>query len=126
MNEFSPIQDPAAARAFLQIVSETTRRRGQRYFAHGAVRQLRCVKPGVEYEATVQGTLSYTTQVIYEKGEWFSSCSCPVAEDCKHAVAVMLALLRHADEAGPVIAAESRGKPATLDAALKRPLNADE
>ena len=89
MSAFSPIQDPAAARAFLEIVGETTHRRGQRYFTQGALRSLQCVKPGIEYTAKVQGSQLYTTQVLYEKGEWFSNCSCPIIEDCKHAVAVI-------------------------------------
>ena len=131
MSTLSPIQDPAAAREFLQIVGETTQRRGQRYFARGAVRHLRCVQPGIEYAATVQGSSLTTTQVIYEKGEWFSSCSCPIAEDCEHAVAVLLTLLAQA-EAASAAAVPGRAAPtaATLDAAvsaaLPRPLRTEE
>ena len=127
MSAFSPIQDPVAARAFLQIVGETTHRRGQRYFAKGAVRQLQCVQPGIEYAAKVQGSQLYSTQVIYEKGEWFSHCSCPIIEDCKHAVAVMLTLLNQAAAAGPVRAGAPHGRamvPAVpLDVAASTALN---
>ena len=127
MSAFSPIQDPAAARAFLQIVGETTHQRGQRYFAKGAVRQLQCVRPGIEYAAKVQGSQLYSTQVIYEKGEWFSNCSCPIIEDCKHAVAVMLTLLNHAADAAKIIPVDFRSRAAAkavpLDLAASTALN---
>ena len=127
MSAFSPIQDPAAARAFLEIVGETTHRRGQRYFSKGAVRSLQCVKPGIEYTAKVQGSQLYTTQVLYEKGEWFSNCSCPIIEDCKHAVAVILALLNHAAEVDKIIPVDFRSrataKAVPLDVAASTALN---
>ena len=126
MSAFSPIQDPVAARAFLQIVGETTHRRGQRYFAKGTVRQLQCVQPGIEYAAKVQGSQLYTTQVMYKKGEWFSHCSCPVTEDCKHAVAIMLTLLNHSAAAPGRAVAQAVPLDVAASTALNRALHPEE
>ena len=126
MSALSPIHDPVAARAFLQIVGETTHRRGQRYFAKGAVRQLQCVQPGSEYAAKVQGSQLYTTQVMYKKGEWFSHCSCPITEDCKHAVAVMLTLLNQSAASPGRAVAQAVPLDVAASTALNRALHPEE
>ena len=127
----APLVDVRAAMAFLQEVPMETRRRGERYFSTGAVRQLRTVTPGIEYLAHVQGAQMYDVSLYEENGEWFTDCTCPVGQDCKHGVAATLTLLKDHRLLKVTAPVHIPLPPApTLDdalaAALERPLKKEE
>lgn len=73
--------------------------RGKAYQKEGRVRELRLCDDG-SVLATVEGTERYVTRVALEEPKrngvprLSSQCSCPVAVDCKHAVAVVIDLIK--------------------------------
>ncbi len=62
--------------------------RGEKYQREGRVRSL-AYGPGQTLVAWVDGSEEYATAVVYEDG-LSSECTCPIGNDCKHSVAVVL------------------------------------
>ena len=104
--------DPASAAAvsalssYLDDMDDGTRQRGKSYFKSGKVKLLGSA--GNQVLANVRGSLDYDTLLIWEDGEWYSDCTCPLAADCKHAYATGLSWLRKCE--GP----EKRRDPSSL------------
>ncbi|GAA2740997.1 DEAD/DEAH box helicase [Terrabacter aerolatus] len=81
-----------------QQVGTRTFDRGRSYAAERRVRSLATRPDGMMLLGTIEGSGSETYQTIIEarphpKGRshlWSGRCSCPVAADCKHVVALML------------------------------------
>ena len=84
-----------AAQLFLKEFPTDVRRRGDELFAAEAVRELRCIAPGGEFVADVQGETLLQTGLRYdpESKSWWEECTCPVGGGCEHAYAAMKALL---------------------------------
>ena len=88
------VTDPDIA----QQVGSRTFDRGEAYAAEHRVRSLASRADGLMLLATVDGSRSTTYQTIVEAREhprgrshlWSGRCSCPVAVDCKHVVALLL------------------------------------
>lgn len=88
------VTDPDIA----QQVGSRTFDRGQAYAVERRVRSLATRPDGMMLLGTIEGSRSETYQTIIEarphpKGRshlWSGRCSCPVAADCKHVVALML------------------------------------
>ncbi len=88
------VTDPDIA----QQVGSRTFDRGEAYAAERRVRSLASRADGLMLLATVDGSRSSTYQTIVEAREhprgrshlWSGRCSCPVAVDCKHVVALLL------------------------------------
>lgn len=92
------------------LAGGTAFRRGEEYFAAGAVGCLREVENQVS--ASVEGTETYQVELWDEDGELAADCSCPRAGDgyfCKHCVAVGLAWL--SEQASVSLTADSGAKP---------------
>ncbi len=81
---------------FLSLVPAQTRKRGRAYHLQGAVLELECTVPDQEYLAVVQGGENYEVTLEFADRVWTSDCTCPMAYDCKHAVAAMLELQKRA------------------------------
>ena len=75
----------------LEGFDPATMRRGKDYLTRKRVRRLAVEENLITAE--VEGTDLYETAWLYEDGEWFSDCSCPIAIECKHAYALALAVL---------------------------------
>ncbi len=79
------------------IVSPTTYERGVAYARRGMVGRVAVLRGGEALHARVAGSRgrSYSTTVYldFADGElidWNSSCTCPMVEDCKHVVALIV------------------------------------
>ena len=83
------------------LFGETTVRRGVAYQRGQMVQDLFLEPDGETIVGTVMGTHLYTTQVAHDpvlrpptglpwSDSFISECSCPVVDDCKHVVAVIL------------------------------------
>jgi hypothetical protein len=107
-----------ALRKWLQGVDETTRTRGEAYYARLAVQQV-WTHADHFFEAVVQGQEPYNVSLFYTRGRWSSQCSCPVRINCKHAYAAALAWIVDVEVGGttPAPAAPSSGAPAPAAAA---------
>lgn len=82
--------------------SLTDYKRGQDYFIHGHVIDLKINKPSKDHEiieATVQGQKIYTVHVelnaIRGTVHLWGSCACPLGGGCKHVVATLLKALEY-------------------------------
>ncbi len=97
---------------FLNLMPAQTRKRGVAYHRQGRVLEMECVQPGQSYAAVVQGGEDYAVSLTFAENVWNADCSCPMAYDCKHAVAAMLELRqRAAAETAPPAASGSLTKP---------------
>ena len=78
---------------FENEISAVIFRRGEDYYENGLVEDLKEVAPG-RWNAVVEGTTDYETEVCVENGEITSwDCDCPYdGYMCKHVVAVLLAV----------------------------------
>ena len=79
-------------RLLRRMADERFFRRGEAYFANGAVRSLRDDGGGIK--AIVQGTRRYRVRLWVDDGDLCHDCTCPMGHDgafCKHCVAVCLA-----------------------------------
>lgn len=87
--------EAAAAQQFLKELPPETRRRGEELEAEGAIRELRCGQPGLEYIADIQGETLLQTTLSFDRetGAWWEACSCPAGGSCEHAAGMMRALL---------------------------------
>lgn len=79
------------------IVGSATYDRGVAYARRGMVGRISVLRGGEMLQAPVAGSAgrSYSTTVYldFEDGEpieWNSTCTCPMVEDCKHVVAVLV------------------------------------
>ena len=84
--------DLASAREYLESFDAETTRKGEEYFAVGAVKGLRCLTPGRKYLANVHGNFKYQVQLENDDG-WDGECSCPIGYECKHIYAAVKQLL---------------------------------
>ncbi|MGY1746734.1 SNF2-related protein [Blastococcus sp. SYSU D00695] len=98
-------------------VGEDAHRRGVAYAREGRVFDLEWRPGGLEGGADVAGSggLLYHVFARYDRAasRWRGACSCPVAVDCKHVAAMLVA----AREAGP-IAVDPYGPPIAVPAPL--------
>ncbi len=87
--------DAAGAQQFLKELTPDTRRQGEELYGRGALQELRCVEPGVEYVADIEGETLLQTSLSYDRDTkaWWEACSCPAGGGCEHAAAMMQALL---------------------------------
>jgi len=136
------------AQDYLLAFDPPTRRRGEAYFRQGRVGRLQCTEGGRAFTATVQGSSPYEVELSYDEAEgWTGTCSCPMELDCKHAYAMMKALLAEhsiaavrglsaglAERAGKIVPLSVKPKavpvilrplPTAVEAALGRNLKTD-
>ncbi|HPQ96192.1 MAG TPA: SNF2-related protein, partial [Thiolinea sp.] len=78
----------------------TTIQRGVHYFEAGRASIIRSSFPSlslVELEAEVSGSRSYNTHILVDLNQYRinGQCSCPVGQQCKHALAALLAYVGH-------------------------------
>jgi hypothetical protein len=92
VNTVSIPNRPAAMR-FLDGFDRVTARRGNSLFEGGAVRELVGEASGSKFTGVVEVGAAYVVTLVYEEGGWRAGCTCPPQEGCKHAYAVMKALL---------------------------------
>ncbi len=87
--------DPVAAQQFLDELPPETRKRGDALFTAGAVKEFRCVAPGLEFVADIEGDTLLQTTLTYDPDTkfWWESCSCVAGGGCDHAAGMMKALL---------------------------------
>ncbi|MBI3884435.1 MAG: hypothetical protein HY302_01710, partial [Opitutae bacterium] len=92
-----PASQPALAVlcSWLDGFDDRAQSRGRAYFKAGRVRGLGM--DGNRISAVVEGSDYYTTALLWDQTTWTSTCSCPVAENCKHAHATGLAWVRKFD-----------------------------
>ena len=101
------LTDEALARRF----GQGTLRRGRTYASQQRVGPISVggAEGGVVLSAPGEGTRTYQTvisQMSGRRGSWMAThCSCPLGGDCKHAVAVLLAVRQEAEPAHPARAA---------------------
>ncbi len=82
-----------AAEKWLAEIGTATRQRGELLHADGAVIEIEAYVRGLGWKAVVLGESStYRTKLRWDDG-WSAECTCPMVEDCKHGVAVMIAAL---------------------------------
>src|SRR5215203_4708722 len=93
----SPILLPGAdrVRAFMHAMHPNARTRGEAYFNQGRVTDLHAQEEGKFCFANVAGSEPepYRVQIEFDDDEVFTSCTCPLGEDCKHIDATLKALL---------------------------------
>lgn len=87
--------DEPAAQAFLKELPPETRRRGETLQAESALQDLRCLEPGREFVADIQGDTLWQTTLSYDADtqSWWEACTCPPGGGCEHAALMMSALL---------------------------------
>ncbi len=87
--------DTVAAQQFLKELPPETRRRGEELQARGGIQELRCVEPGGEYLADIQGETLLQTTLSYDRDTkaWWEMCSCAAGGGCEHTAGMMLSLL---------------------------------
>src|SRR5712671_1196861 len=90
----NPLFAPSVIQSFLDSFPAQTRRRGQRYFAEGAVIDKAGLSADNRFTAVVRGCEDYVVTLEYdaESRSWIAECTCPMEHECKHAYAAMLAL----------------------------------
>lgn len=109
------VRTPEARQALDQWIATLepgVQERGRRYYEEGRV--LAAWAPADHYlEAEVQGQERYGVTLFLTRGNWSSSCTCPVDTNCKHAVATALAWIAKegADFDTEAVALETDGKP---------------
>ena len=101
---------------FLRLVPVATRERGRDYFAQKRVISLECIAPDQLYKSVVRGGAEYQVGLEFADNVWTTKCSCPMAYDCKHAVAAMLELQKRAliHVVAPPVVKKEKPKPAPL------------
>ena len=129
-----------AARQFLADLPTEIRKRGGQLLADGAVKELRCEAPGLEYIADLEVETLHRTVLRYDPDTqyWWEECNCAAGGGCEHTAAAMEALLlesensRRAPEAkkpakkGKVTTAPDGALLQTMQATLKRDLSRAE
>ena len=108
-----PLQQESKAWEALRAFGAGDRTRGEDYFRQGRVLGVSCAVPGTHYQADVEGGEVYLVDWHFQGGRWFSSCTCPLAGECKHAYATLKTLLLSpTSEATGVVTAAGTPKPA--------------
>ncbi len=82
-----------AAQSYLDSLDKNTLQRGRSYLRQGRVLKIEPAVSGDGFYASVKGTGRYRVEMDFEEGGWDGVCSCPVAFDCKHCCAAMLAVM---------------------------------
>ncbi len=91
------VRTPEARQAlqrWLEHVPAHIRERGRDYLTQGRVAR-GWAEADHFVEADVLGGSEYRVTLFLTRGKWTSSCTCPMAFDCKHAVAAALAWIQH-------------------------------
>ncbi len=96
--------DPVGLESALERFPPRMLLRGRDYAAQGRVALL-AVEPN-RLRAAVRGTAMYQVEWTRKLDRWYPQCTCPVAPECKHAVAVIQAALATGD---PTIPRPARG-----------------
>ena len=128
-----------AARQFLGELPAEVRKRGAQLVADGAVKELRCEIPGLEFVADLEVETLHRTALRYDPDTqyWWEECSCPAGGGCEHAAAAMESLLAETENTRRAVAAKKPARkgaaPAPdgilltqVEALLKRPLSRPE
>ncbi len=89
----------AVLRAWIATFDEGTRERGQEYWEHGHVHDVRATADHF-VQAVVQGQEPYELTLFYTRGKWSSTCACPVRVQCKHAYAAARAWITTVESEG--------------------------
>lgn len=129
VNTPSVIPGAAEAADLLRTFPSISRNRGEAYFRTGRVGPIeKDPNNPFEFSTTVQGSDLYEVLLEYEPEEgWYTECSCPVGNDCKHIYAALKGLLAE-NSAGQVqqLSSGTKKKPepesASLSAALEQKL----
>jgi hypothetical protein len=98
MNAGNSALSHQAVADYLGVFDSRTARRGRHYYADKAVLEIGVEEPGAVYKALVRGGDDYEVTLEYSNGDggWEAFCTCPMAYDCKHAYAAILALQANA------------------------------
>jgi len=128
-----------AARQFLAELPPEVRKRGSQLVTDGAVKELRCETPGLEFVADLEVETLQRTSLRYdpETQYWWEECSCPAGGGCEHAAAAMESLLTETENARRGVTGKKPAKKgsspapdgvllAQIEAILKRPLSRSE
>jgi hypothetical protein len=75
-------------RNYLRTLDQSTRGRGLIYAKQGKVHLVDDNTAAGLYRAHVQGSDRYETELGHSGPIWWSTCTCPLAVDCKHAAAL--------------------------------------
>ncbi len=111
-----------AADRFIAQADAKTRKRGHGYHARGDVLNLTCAEPDRRFTALVRGGENHAVTLEFAGAEWTSLCPCHAPDHCRHAVAAMLDLRRHATAAVKASATAAPAK--TVTAPVKKPARA--
>ena len=88
------LENPEVVRAGMRVMDANARKRGEKYFSQGRVRNLRRGVHAGEFLAEVQGADQYAVRLVFDDEELVEeACSCPLANGCKHIYATLKALL---------------------------------
>ena len=88
------IQAPEEIGDFLRKFPAANRKKGESLFNQGAVKQMKCVDPGSEYEAIVEETEPCEVGLYLEpESGWYGECDCFDGTQCGHVYAAFKALL---------------------------------
>ncbi len=136
--EFTVDSPDAAASLGRQLFEfdTATRHRGTQYHRTGRVTALQR-KDDATVTAGVAGGSLYHVSLVRDGPGWSGTCTCPVAEDCKHVFAVVLAWLDRLAQRPPILPASAVAPmpvkltfrqqwEQTLAEKLGRPLTAEE
>ncbi len=128
-----------SAHKFLRAFPPTTARKGMAYFVGDAVQAIKPLAQADSFSAEVTGARCHRTVLAYEgsRSKWVEQCSCGTAAQCRHAYALMKALLvapvrPNEDEAKATPATEPSKSLAPspfakeLEVHLRRKLSAEE
>jgi len=109
-SEAFPQFNEPAAQQFLKELPQDTRHRGESLQADGAIQDLRCTQPGLEYVADIQGDTLWQTMLSFDPDteSWWETCTCPAGGGCEHAAGAMLTLL--SERAAAVAKSDPRDK----------------
>lgn len=132
------IDSPEDIVELLRKFPAQSRKRGESLFQKQAVKELRCVDPGSEYEADVEDTELYVVNLFQDPDYgWQGDCECLDGERCRHVYASLKALLAEhsvaqvqnlsgGGTASPSGKSDSQGLREKLIANLGRPLTKAE
>ena len=95
MNEVFQMREPEDAQEFIKSFQLRVRKLGEKFYSEGRVKDLRAIKAGMEYSASVQDNMAVrNVGIIYEENAgWDGVCNCPENFRCAHMYAVMKSIL---------------------------------
>jgi len=89
--------------------------RGVRYYNQGRVLQLKQDKDKILHGRVSGSGQSYAQQVSFQQfdGKWYfyGDCSCPVGENCKHVVALLLEAIKRAENEADIAKKRKAARP---------------